>query len=111
MNQFPNPDPPGKTVSSRRNSSYIWEWSLRPGWRAALFLIPIVAVSIWLSREVILVAHVSFLADTVALTEIKQAIGSDPDNADLIHRLGVGLYLEVQPTPTRRRRWSIFARL
>jgi len=88
MNQFPNPNLAGEKASSRRSSNHSFEWSLRPGWRAALFLIPIIAVSVWLSHVAIVVARVTYQTETVSIPYIQKAISQDPDNADLIHRLG-----------------------
>ena len=89
MNQFPNPDLAGERASFRRNSRHIFEWPLRPAWRAALFLIPIIAGSAWLSHEAIRVARVTYQVETVSIPDIQKAISQDPDNADLIHRLGL----------------------
>ena len=62
---------------------------IAPWWRAVLFLIPIIAVSVWLSLEVIRVARVTYQVDTVSIPDIQKALRQDPDNPDLIHRLGV----------------------
>ncbi|MGO8786119.1 MAG: tetratricopeptide repeat protein [Terriglobia bacterium] len=89
MSQFPNPDHAGERASFRQNSRDTLKWSLRPWWRVAVFLIPIVAGSAWLSYKAILVAHVSYQVNTVSIPDIQKAISQDPDNADLIHNLGV----------------------
>jgi hypothetical protein len=89
MHRFSNPEPVTWKASERRGYPFISEWSLRPSWRAALFLAPIMAGSVWLSREAILVAHVTYQVNTVSLPDIQKALNEDPDNADLIHNLGV----------------------
>jgi len=89
MSQFPNPDLAGERAPFRRNSMHTFEWSLRPRWRAALLLIPIIAVSVWLSREAIRVARVTAQVDTGSIPNIEKALRQDPDNPDLIHRLGL----------------------
>ncbi len=53
MSQLPNPDLSGERMSFLRNSNHTFEWSLRPAWRVTLFLIPIIAGSVWLSHEAI----------------------------------------------------------
>ena len=88
MSQLPNPSPGGESSSSRRTSSYSLEWSLRPAWRAVIFLAPIIAVSVWLSRVAIVVARVTYQTQTVSIPDISKAVNQDPNNADLIHRLG-----------------------
>ena len=89
MSQFPNPDLADERASFRRNSHHTLEWSLRPWWRVALFLIPIIVGCVWLSYKAILVAHVTYQVNTVSIPDIQKAINQDPDNADLIHNLGV----------------------
>lgn len=89
MHRFSNPEPVAGRAPHRRSSPYISEWSLRPPWRAALFLAPIIAGSVWLSLEGILVARVTYQVNTVSIPDIQTAINEDPDNADLIHNLGL----------------------
>src|SRR5208283_928602 len=89
MSQFPNPGLAGERAPLRRNSLHTIEWSLRPLWRAALFLIPIMAGSLWLSREAIRVAQATSQVDGGFIPDIQKALRQDPDNADLIHRLGL----------------------
>src|SRR5271157_5667761 len=89
MNQLPNPDLSGERAPFRRSSNHIFEWSLRPWWRAVLFLAPIVAVSAALAWKTNRVARAAFLANTVSVTDIQKALLEDPGNADLAHRLGV----------------------
>src|SRR5271154_111241 len=88
MSQFPNPDLAGEKTPFRRNSNPNFECSLRPAWRSALFLFPLIAGSIWLSRVAILVALVTFQTETVSVPDIQKAVDLDPENADLLHRLG-----------------------
>ncbi len=66
-----------------------WHASLRPWWRAVLFLMPIVAVSLGLAWEAIRVARVTSRLDTISITDLQKALRLDPDNADLVHRLGL----------------------
>ena len=89
MSQFPNPDLAGERAPFWRNSLHTFEWSLRPAWRVALFLIPIIAVSAWLSREAIRVAQATSQVDGGFIPDIQKALQQDPDNPDLIHRLGL----------------------
>jgi tetratricopeptide (TPR) repeat protein len=89
MSQLPNPDLSGESASFRRSSNRIFEWSLRPKWRVALFLIPIIAGSSWLSYEAIRVARVAYEVDSHSIPDIEKALRLDPDNPDLFHRLGL----------------------
>jgi len=89
MSQFPNPGLGGERAPLRRNSLHFVEWSLRPLWRAALFLIPIIAGSLWLSPEAIRVAQATSQVDGGFIPDIQKALRQDPENADLIHRLGL----------------------
>ncbi len=89
MSQFPNPDLAGERAPFWRNSLRTVEWSLRPPWRAALFLIPILAGSVGLSREAIRVAQATSQVDSGSIPNIQKALRQDPDNPDLIHRLGL----------------------
>jgi len=89
MSQQPNPDLSGERETSRRNSNHILVGSLRPWWRAILFLIPIVALSLGLAWEVIRVARVTSQLETLSITDLQKALRQDPDNADLVHRLGL----------------------
>ena len=89
MNQFPNPDFATAKASFSPNSPYVYEWSLRPVWRVALFLLPLIAGAVWLGRQAIRIAQVTYQVNTVSVTDIQKAIDKDPGNADLIHRLGV----------------------
>jgi tetratricopeptide (TPR) repeat protein len=89
MNQHPNPDLSGERAPVRQNSNYHWAWSLRPGWRAILFLILIVAASVGLAWEAIRVARVTYVIDSISSTTIQKALDLDPGNSDLVHRLGL----------------------
>lgn len=88
MSQFPNPNLAGEKALSPGNSNHTFEWPLRPMWRASLFLIPLIAASLWLSHVAIVVARVTYQTETVSIPDIQKAISQDPHNADLIHRLG-----------------------
>jgi tetratricopeptide (TPR) repeat protein len=88
MSSFANPAPAVEQSLAPRTHNPVLEWSLRPAWRAALFLIPLVAVSVWLSLEIVRVAQVTFQVNTVSTTDIAKAIKRDPKNSDLYHRLG-----------------------
>jgi len=88
MSQFPNPNPAGKKSALWSSPNHIFEWSLHPAWRTALFLAPIIAGSVWLSHIAIVVARVTYQTETVSIPDIQKAITQDPNNADLIHRLG-----------------------
>jgi tetratricopeptide (TPR) repeat protein len=89
MNQHPNPDLYGERASSRQSSNHIWVWSLRPWWRAVLFLIPILAAGLGLSWEAFRAAWSSYAIDAVAIKDVQKALNRDPGNSDLIHRLGM----------------------
>ena len=89
MSQAPNPDFAGERVSFWHSSNYILACSLRPGWRVAVFLIPLVAVSAWLAAVVIRVARVTYYVDSLSISAIQQALRLDPANPDLFHRLGM----------------------
>ena len=52
-------------------------------------MIPIVAGSVWLACEAIRVARVTYQVDTVSITDLQKALRQDPDNPDLVHRLGL----------------------
>ena len=88
MSQFPNPNPAGKKSVFWSDPNHIFEWSLRPAWRTALFLAPIIAGSVWLSHVAVVIARVTYQTETVSIPDIQKAIARDPNNADLIHRLG-----------------------
>lgn len=89
MSYIPNPELAGDRAFLRRDSHRGFAWSLRPWWRAALFLAPLVAAAVWLSLVAIRVARVTYQVYTVSVTDIQKAILQDPDNSDLIHNLGV----------------------
>jgi tetratricopeptide (TPR) repeat protein len=61
---------------------------LRPWWRASLFLIPILAGSLWGAGQAIRVARVTYEVDTLSIPELQKALQQDPGNPDLLHRLG-----------------------
>jgi len=88
MSQFSSPDLSGERVGGSHSSKHLLEWSLRPWGRALLFLIPIVAFSLVLAWETIRVAWVTYRIDDISIPVIQQALQTDPDNADVLHRLG-----------------------
>ncbi len=124
MSQLPNPDLSVERASVRHNSKNIFAWSLRPWWRAILFLIPIVAVSVGLALKAIRVAQVTSQLDSLSVTDIQRALRQDPSNSDLVHRLGFAYsynpadmnlseavkYLR-QATELNPRRWDFWADL
>lgn len=67
----------------------MFEWPLRPWPRAVLFLVPILLLSLGLAWESIRVAWVTSQVDGLTLTNVQKALRLDPNNADLVHRLGV----------------------
>lgn len=89
MSQLSRPNLSGESASHRGSSDYILERPLRPPWRAAFFLLPIIAVSVGLAWEAIRVARVTFQVDTVSIPDIQKALRQDPNNFDLVHRLGL----------------------
>ncbi len=88
MSQYTNPDLPGERAWQPYNSSRVHTWSLRPWWRAVLFLLPILAGSVWLAQRGILVAWVTYQADSLSPTDLRKALQQDPGNPDLVHRIG-----------------------
>ena len=89
MCPLPHPDPFGERVLRRRSSNPVYEWSLRPAWRAALFLIPVITLGSWLSYEAIRVAWLAYEADIHFIPDLEKALRMDPDNPDIYHRLGL----------------------
>ena len=89
MSQLPSPDLSDERTKSRHDSNHILVASLRPWWRTVLFLMPIVAVSLGLAWEAIRVARVTSRLDTISITDLQKALRLDPDNAGLVHRLGL----------------------
>ncbi len=88
MSQFSSPDDSDERDWRACSSPRIHTWSLRPGWRSAIFLIPIVAASVWLARTAILVAKASYEVDSLSAADLQRALQQDPGNPELIHRLG-----------------------
>jgi tetratricopeptide (TPR) repeat protein len=89
MSHFANSEFPNQGTTVWRTSDHLLEWSLRPLWRAGLFLVPLIAGGVWLSLQAIRVARVSYQVYTVSATDIQKAIGEDPTNGDLFHNLGL----------------------
>lgn len=89
MNRLSNPDQSGARGLSRQRSRDILEWTLRPWWRAAIFLIVIISGAAFLSVKAIRAAESAYWADSDSIDDIKQTLKHDPTNADLIHRLGL----------------------
>ena len=89
MSESPNPAFATERGSFPANSPYFYEWSLRPWWRVALFLLPLIAGAVWLAHEAIRVSQVTYQVNTVSVVDIGKAIEKDPANSDLMHRLGV----------------------
>jgi len=89
MNDNFNPDLSGKGTPVRQSSDDIREWSLRPVWRAALFLAAVTAFSLWMCWQAGRAAWVSYRMDSLTPAEIQAAMRLDPGNPDLVHRLGL----------------------
>ncbi len=89
MSRHPNPDLSGERGSFRQSSHHIRAWSLRPWWRAVLFLIPILAAGLGLSWEAFRAAWATYALDAVAIKDVQKALNRDPANSDLIHHLGL----------------------
>jgi tetratricopeptide (TPR) repeat protein len=85
MSQLPNPD----VSIARALSNDVWEWSLRPWWRAVIFLAPLVAGGIWLGALTVRAAQSAYRLDSLSIPAIQNALRHDPDNPDLLHRLGL----------------------
>jgi tetratricopeptide (TPR) repeat protein len=88
MSQYSNPDLPDERDWQPRNSPPIHTWPLRPGWRAGLFLLPILGGCFWLAQKGILIARVTYESDSLSLTDLQSALQQDPGNPDLLHRIG-----------------------
>ncbi len=89
MSQFTSPELSGERASFRQSSNYTREFSLRPWWRAALFLTLIIGGSVWLSLKVGRVAWITTLVNSRSIPSIEKALRQDPANPELFHRLGV----------------------
>lgn len=89
MNHSSHPGQAGARVSYGRYPNYTYSWSLRPAWRATLFLLLLVSVCSWLAYQVIRVAWVTNKLQVFSIPEVKTAIRLDPENADLRHWLGL----------------------
>jgi tetratricopeptide (TPR) repeat protein len=89
MDQLTNLDLSGERAPFPYNSNYLIEGPLRPWWRAALFLIPILVGSVWLAYEAIRVAWVTYQVDTLSIPDLQKALLLDPGNPYLVHRLGL----------------------
>ena len=88
MSHLSNPGLTGERAALPCNSNHILTWSLRPGWRVGLFLIPVLAVSVWTAGQAIRVARATYLVDTLSIPDLEKALQQDPGNPDLLHRLG-----------------------
>ena len=89
MNELFNPDLSGARAPSGLSSNYILRWSLRPGWRSALFLAAILAGSVWVSVVAARAALSAYRLDADSIADVQNALRWDPDNPDLVHRLGL----------------------
>jgi len=89
MSQPPNPDLSGERVAFWLRPDHIFRYSLRPAWRVALFLLPLLMLSAWLTWEVIRVARVTYYVDSLSISALQKALRRDPDNPELFHRLGM----------------------
>lgn len=85
MSQLPSPD----VSAARTLPNEVAEWSLRPWWRAVTFLAPLIAGGIWLGAIAVRAAQSAYRLDSLSVTAIQNALRHDPDNADLLHRLGL----------------------
>lgn len=89
MNELFNPDLSGARAPSGLGSNYILRWSLRPWWRSSLFLAAILAGSVWMSAAALRSALSAYRLDAVSIADVQNALRWDPDNPDLVHRLGL----------------------
>jgi hypothetical protein len=89
MSQFSNPDASGSAAFPRHSSNEVLEWTLRPWWRGLIFLVPIIALGVWMSKEVIRAAQSSYWADSDSIGDIQRVLANDPNNPDLLHRIGL----------------------
>lgn len=89
MNELFNPDLSGARAPSGLSLNYILRWSLRPWWRSALFLAAILAGSVWVSVVAARAALSAYRLDAVSIADVQNALRWDPDNPDLVHRLGL----------------------
>jgi hypothetical protein len=89
MNELSNPDLAGGRALSGQTSNDIFTWSLRPWWRAPIFLIIIFAAAAWVAAVGIKAAGSAYRLDADSIAEVQAALNRDPDNPDLVHRLGL----------------------
>lgn len=89
MSRLPNPDLTGAGASIWGSSNHILEWSLRPWLRVVLLLIPIIAGGAWLTHEARRAARSAEQLDSHFIPDIQKALRDDPDNPDLLHRMGL----------------------
>lgn len=89
MSQLSNAELPSPRARSGQGSNDPLEWSLRPWWRAVLLIIAVIAGGVVFSAAVIRAAESAYWADSDSISDIQRALGRDPANPDLLHRLGL----------------------
>jgi hypothetical protein len=89
MTPFSNPDLSAGRTSSRRRPKYLFEWSLRPWWRAMALLLGVIALSILLTYETTRVALATGPVDSISIPAVQKGLAHDPGNSALLHQLGL----------------------
>src|SRR5579872_2518741 len=89
MNEVPNPELIGARALSGPCSNESLAWSLRPWARAFILLTPVVAGGIWLSWVTVRAAQSAYRFDSISIDDLQQALSHDPENPELVHRLGL----------------------
>lgn len=89
MSELPNPGLSGARDLSADIPKNSTVWSLRPWWRAALLVIPVVAGAVWMGAAAVRVARSAAMLDSLSISDLQKAVARDPNNPDLINRLGL----------------------
>jgi tetratricopeptide (TPR) repeat protein len=89
MSHYPNPDLSGEGALFQHNCSRTFEASLRPPWRAALFLATMITLSFGFAWKAFRVAGATSQLESFSTSNIQKALQRDPANSDLMHRLGM----------------------
>jgi tetratricopeptide (TPR) repeat protein len=72
-------------------------WSVRPRWRASLFLLVILGPSLWLVLAKVRIAWAASLAQTDRAADLRSALALDPASPELHRRLGLVLMYMAAP--------------
>jgi len=89
MSEIPSPDLPGGRPALPRQSRPVLEWSLRPRWRAIVFVTLLLASGIPLIYETVRIALASAPEDSISIPAVQAGLTHDPANPVLLHQLGL----------------------